>query len=223
MALLAAIVCCVWLVASVWRHRPRDQAEPVASPARRVWARLTGLVAERAPNDAGHSQQGRPPNGFAGQFAQWEAALASIRCSVDTLSADLLGWQERLQHEAEQLQRELACQVRATHTLAARVERFQDDASRLQAATGNATRPNRQAPNRIEAGSTTSANPHLLQPRLEDVTDADVDVVLDEIVADLRLEKIEERELMLDDRERRLDRRERELAALVAQAQAMMR
>ncbi len=45
------------------------------------------------------------------------------------------------------------------------------------------------------------------------------EAALQELEADLRLERIERREQQLREREQRLDRRERELAAFVAQAQ----
>jgi hypothetical protein len=56
--------------------------------------------------------------------------------------------------------------------------------------------------------------------RIRAASASDLDAVLNEIEADIRLERVEEREQLLAEREARLDRRERDIAALVAQTQA---
>ena len=53
-------------------------------------------------------------------------------------------------------------------------------------------------------------------------SDPDLQAALAELDADLRLEKIEEREQLLGEREARLDRRERELAAFAAATQGRL-
>jgi len=123
---------------------------------------------------------------------------------LQALTVELLGRQERLHADAESLQRALAGQIETIRDLVARIAQVEQEVSRL----AGDREPTSRDSGRIPADDLTA--------------DPDLRSAFDELEADLRLEKIEEREQMLGERERRLDRRERELAAFVAETQSLL-
>jgi hypothetical protein len=189
--LLLAAVWCVWLVAAVWWGP--DWKGPSAGALRRLWARARLAFAVLAADPSSAEQGARELD------EPEEAALAAFRRSADPLTVELLGRQERLHADAERLQRELAGQIETMRALVARIAQIEQEGSRLSGDRESTIRDS----GRIPAGDLTG--------------DPDLRSAFDELEADLRLEKIEEREQMLGERERRLDRRERELAAFVAE------
>jgi hypothetical protein len=196
-ALLLAAVWCAQLVAAVWWGRT-DWTGPSSAALRRVWARVrpefTGLAVEPSSTEQGPRELDE----------REEAALAAFRRSAEALTVELVGRQERLHENGERLQRELALEIEAMRALVARIAQVEQEVSRL---AGGWERTTRESPT-IPAG--------------DQGADLDLQAAFDELEADLRLEKIEEREQTLDERESRLDRRERELAAFVADTQSRL-
>jgi hypothetical protein len=218
LALSAAMVGCVWLVLAVWRQRPLDVEGRLGSLARLVWARLGSPSLRRVGGrDEPAEQDGMA--GFEAQFTQREAVLSAVRSSVDALSAELLGRQERLDREARQLQRELTSQLEALGALIARVEH---EVSRLTENPDRAAPPTLRTPDRAAPVVPAPDPRDVPEPELDAFADLDFDAAVSQLEADLRLEKLDEREQLLDELEESLSRRERELAALVAQTQAML-
>jgi hypothetical protein len=196
-ALLLAAIWCAQLVAAVW-WGPIDWKGPSAAALRRLWARvrlaLTGLAADPSSAEQGAHELDEPD----------EAALAAFRRAADALTVDLLGRQERLHENGERLQRELAVEIETMRALVTRIAQVEQEVSRLAGGWELTTRDSVRTP-------------------ADDLTvDPDLRAAFDELEADLRLEKIEEREQKLDERENRLDRRERELAAFVAETQSRL-
>jgi hypothetical protein len=221
-ALVVAIVCCVWLVAAVWRQPLFIEGAPLDSFSRLVWRHLSRVA-------YGASSRGESPSldglhGFETKVARWEDALAELRRSVDAMGADLLGRQERLNDEAERLQRELGAHIEAMCALVTRVARFEQNVSRMTAVAEPSTTRASQMPEVTRPSSTASAaHPQGAKKHEADASaETELEAVLRELEADLRLEKLEEREKMLAELEQSLNRRERELAALVSQTQALM-
>jgi hypothetical protein len=189
---LLAALWCAWLVAATW-WAPVDKAAS-GSPLRLLPARLRlafRVLAADSPSAQGARGLAEPE----------QAALAAFRRSADELTGELLRRQGRLNADTERLQRELAGQIETMRALVARIGQFEQQVSRLAG----------------ERESTSRDSGPLVADDL--TADPDLQAAFDELEADLRLEKIEEREQMLGEREKRLDRRERELAAFVADAQ----
>jgi hypothetical protein len=191
----AAGVFCIWLLAAVWWGRV-DWREPSVSALRHVWtrARLALAAVPRGPAPTEHG---------ARELEEAEEALAALRRSAEVLAADLRA-QERLHADAARLQQELAGQIEAMRGLVGRIAQLEHEASHLAA--------ERPQPN----GNGAPPQPARM------AAEPDARALLDELEADLRLEKIEEREQELVERERRLDRREREIAAFVAETQSRL-
>jgi hypothetical protein len=196
-AVLLVAVWCAWLVAAVW-WGPVDWKGPSGAALRRFWARLRLAFAVLAAGPSSAEQ------GARGLGEPGEAALAAFRRSAEGLSVELLGRQERLHAGAESLQGALAGQIETIRDLVARIAQVEQVVSRL----AGDREPTIRDSGRIPADDLTA--------------DPDLRSAFDELEADLRLEKIEEREQMLGERERRLDRRERELAAFVAETQSLL-
>jgi hypothetical protein len=196
-ALLLVAVWCAWLVAAVW-WGPVDWKGPWVAAVCRLWARVRLAFAVLAAGPSSAEQGGR------GRDEPEEAALAAFRSSAEALSVELLGRQERLHADAESLQRALAGQIETMRDLVARIAQVEQELSRL----AGHREPTIRDRGRVPADDLTA--------------DPDLRSAFDELEADLRLEKIEEREQMLGERERRLDRRERELAAFVAETQSLL-
>lgn len=99
-AFVAAVAWLVWLVGRVWRPRP------AARQGTRFRIRFS------APSVGEPDDVDRPERAEA-RAAEWEAGLAAVRSAVAALNVDLVAWQERLIHEVERCQRELAAQIDA--------------------------------------------------------------------------------------------------------------
>ncbi len=227
--LLVAVLCCVWLVAGVWVRRPLDWEGPQESVPRLLWARV-GLVFGQPVGGGGDAHVREVVEGFAHELGKQqvalEVALADVRSSVDALGADLFGRQERLNADAQWLQRELGCQIKAMRALVERVTKFEHDVSRSSVSPGRPTPQKDRRPD-LEAGAPDLGPEGRRRADPEPVRDdaraeLDFDAAWHEFETDLRLEKIEEREQMLGELEERLSRRERELAAFAAQTQAQL-
>jgi hypothetical protein len=197
-ALLLAAVWCAQLVAAVWWGHS-DRRGPSVGAFRRLWARVQPAFAWHAadPPSAGQS-------GVRELDEPDEAALDAFRRAADALTTELLGRQERLHENGERLQRELALEIESMRALVTRIAQIEQEVSRLAGERERTTRD-----------PDTS-------PATDQMVDLDLRAAFDELEADLRLEKLEEREQTLEERERRLDRRERELAAFVAETQGRL-
>lgn len=189
-AFVAAVVWLAWLVSRVWRKQPPQWEAHDGSLATVVRARARRVVARAVSS---HDEQ-KDVEGVEDSQA-WEAGLADVHGAVAALNADLVAWQERLIREVERCQHELASRIDALPGLVGR------------AVPSERTSPPREQP-------APAAQP------VDTTPDVDFQAVLDEIEADLRLEKVEERERLLAEREERLDRRERDIAAFVNETQA---
>jgi hypothetical protein len=197
LVLLLAAVWSAQLVAAVW-WGPIDWKSPSAAALRRLWARvrlaLAGLAADPPSAEQSVRELDEPE----------QAAPDAFRRSVEALTVELLGRQERLHENGERLHRELAVEIETLRALVVRIAQVEQEVSRL---AGDRERTTRDRPT---------------IPDCDLTADPDLRAAFDELEADLRLEKIEEREETLDERERRLDRRERELAAFVAETQSRL-
>jgi hypothetical protein len=191
--LLLAAVWCAWLVLAVWRGPEWSDA---STPAfRRVSARARSVLAAFA--------DGRPSGeeGARNFDEPQEAAVEAFRRSAEAVTVELLARYERLHTDAATLQRELADQIEIMRGL---IDRMAQAELQVSHVAGDGERTSRK---------TTAV------PTDELTSDPDLQAALAELDADLRLEKIEEREQLLGEREARLDRRERELAAFAAATQ----
>jgi len=204
-AFVAAGAWFVWLVGRVWRPQQLERGAQGGSLTRLVLVRARSLAARELPRRVESDEN------EATDAAQWEAGLAEVRSSVAALNADLLGWQERLIQEVERCQRELATQIVALHELVDRA------VSSEQAASDEPEPPKKEPRRRAPRAVAPQLSP---EPEVEEPAEPDVESVLLEIEAELRVEKIEEREQRVAELEERLNRRERELAALVNETQA---
>ena len=193
LVLLLAAVWCAQLVAAVW-WGPIDWKSTPAGVFYRVSARarlaLAGRAADRSSAEEGECEVDELK----------EEALAAFRRSAEALTVELLSRQERLHENGERLQRELGVEIEALRALIARFAQLEQELVARPAGG-----PERTTPASVAI------------PASDLAVDLDLRAAFDELDADLRLEKIEEREQTLDERERRLDRRERELAAFVAE------
>jgi hypothetical protein len=223
-----AMLCCVWLVASVWVRRPSDWEEPQGSLPRLVWARVGLVLGQRVAAGENRHERDAEMERFEQEPEKHLVELASVRSSLDGLSADLFDRQERLNADAERLQQELGLQIEAMRALVGRVGRFEQRVSEVSGSCAS-ERPTPESDRwpAEEAGVPDlapdrhrSADPETVR---DDATaDLDFDAAWQELETDLRLEKIAEREQLLGEREESVNRRERELAAFVAQTQAQL-
>jgi hypothetical protein len=224
--LLVAMFCCVWLVAAVWVRRPLGWEGPRGSLPRLLWARAAVVFAQRLAGRGNTNERNAEVERFDQELEKHEVALAALRCSLDTLSADLFDRQERVNADAERLQQELTLQIETMGALVERVTRFEQADASFRA---NPEKPAPESDRRLAVEDVASglAPDRGRSAEPDSVTDTamadlDFDTAWHELKTDLRLEKIEEREQMLGELEERLNRRERELAAFVAQTQAQL-
>jgi hypothetical protein len=217
-AVVAAVAWFAWLVGRVWRQRPLEWEAQRGSSTLLARARARVLAA-REVSDRGEPDEVEGADGSEARAA-WEAGLADVRGSVAALSADLDGWQERLIREVDRCQRELALQIDALHELVGRVVPPEQTASPRIGSATKETSPTHKQP--AATASQAVASDGSPEPHLGASAEPDLEAVLCEIEAELRLEKIEEREQLLAEREERLSRRERDMVALVTETQARM-
>jgi hypothetical protein len=220
-ALCAAAVAGVLLVRAVWVGERADPARLREWRLGRLWSRVSLVLArpetERGWDDA---EDLEPP------LDEREPGLADVRGSIEALATGLLERHERLYADVERQHRELGGQIEAMRTLVARIAQFENEVSRLVASPDPARLAREELPPRepvaaelFQAGRVPVAPEPAAALAAED---RDFEAALAELEADLRLEKIEEREQMLGELEERLNRREQELAAFVAQTQARL-
>lgn len=221
--LLFLVIWCGWLIVGVWAGRETDHTEGGA-PAWRAafpvgrWS-LTRAAPEPASPRSEHTIAEAPGRltheaeelqRRERELTEREAAFAVVRGAVDAVIADLLRGQERLHADAELLQRELAAQTEAMKAVVARLAH----ADMRQRDTSIAERTN---------AAVADPNPGDPEPAtLDQHSELDVRAARLELEADLRIEKIEEQELMLRELEERLRRREHQLANFVAQTQSQL-
>jgi hypothetical protein len=216
-AFVAAVAWLAWLVGRVWRQRPLEPGAQRGSLTLFARARARSLAA-REVSGHGESDGLEGLEGCEARAAPWEAGLADVRGSVAALRADLDGWQERLVHEVDRCRRELASQIDALHEPVGRAVPLEQIASPRIGSPKKETSPaGKQPATTASRAVATDASPesHVGAP-----AEPDLEVVLSEIEAELRLEKIEEREQLLAEREERLNRREHDIAALVTETQS---
>jgi hypothetical protein len=218
-AFVAAVAWFAWLVGRVWRQRPLEWGAQPGWSTLLARARARGLAA-REVSDRCEPDEVEGGDGSAAWAAAWEAGLADVRGSLAALSADLDGWQERLICEVDRCQRELASQIDALHELVGRAVPPAQPASPRIGSPTKETSPTHEQP--AATASQAVAADGSQEPHLGASAEPDLEAVLCEIEAELRLEKIEEREQLLAEREERLSRREREMVALVTETQARM-
>jgi len=191
--LLAIAVWCGWLVLAVWRGPEWSEA---ATPAvQRVSARVRhvlGAVAGSRPSEEERAARDLDE--------PHEAALAAFRRSAEAVTVELLARYERLHSDAATLQRELAEQIEIMRGLIDRMAQAEHKVLHV-------------------VSDSEPAQVSVTLPADEPAADPDLQAAFAELEADLRLEKLEEREQLLGEREARLDRREREIAAFVAATQ----
>jgi hypothetical protein len=227
-ALLVAMLCCVWLVVGVWVRSPIDWEGARAVLLHPLWAKVRTVFGK---GDAANRHERAVVEEFehalgARQDA-FERALAAIGSSVEALSVDLFDRQERLSVEAERLHHGFGCQIEAMRALVERLDGFEHEVPRFRASDerpmSEIVRGPAEAAEELDLARDRRRSSDL-QPLTDKATaDLDLDAAWQEFETDLRLEKIVERERMLGELEESLTRRERELAAFVAQTQAQLR
>jgi hypothetical protein len=216
LVLSAAIVCCLWLVGAVWRQRSPDRNRKPGSLARSMWARIGGQFVQQASSAAKQCDT-EGTEGIA-QTGSTAVDLVDIRRSIEALSAEFAGCNGCLHRDLDRWQLEIGSQITALREIVDRVTRFEHDGVRT------ITLPS----GRLSTPGPAVSPPHATPPGSASELDintsarAEYRAALAEIEADIRLEKLDEREHILADREERLNRRERELSAFVSQTQAQL-
>jgi hypothetical protein len=208
-AFVAAVAWFAWLVGRVWRQQPLERGARARTLTLLAHARARSLAA-REVSGHGEPDEVEGPESSETRSAPWEAGLADVRGSLAALSADLDGWQERLIREVDRCQRELASQIDALHELIGR-----SVAPQQPAPSPRRKQPAKTASQAVAADGSPESD-------VDASAEPDLEAVLSEIEAEIRLEKIEEREQLLAEREERISRREREMVALVTETQARM-
>jgi len=192
--LLAIAVWCAWLVLAVWRGP--EWSDAAAPAARRVSARVRRVLGTFAGSRISAEEVAAPRD----VEEPHEAAVEAFRRSAEAVTVELLARYERLHSDAATLQRELAEQIEIMRGLIDRMAQAEHKVLHV-------------------VSDSEPAQVSVTLPADEPAADPDLQAAFAELEADLRLEKLEEREQLLGEREARLDRREREIAAFVAATQ----
>ncbi len=207
--LVLLVTWCVLLIVGVWLGETADTGKL----GRLAWSFALSLRHAVARPEAPRMETEVVSRGLSGEdeelgrrereLAEREAEFASVRSSVDAVVADLLGRQQRLHTDAEQLQDELAGQIEAMRVVVARMGQLEQGV----------------------AQTVVSAQPRPREPEptvLDQPAELNLYAARAELEADLRLEKVEQQEQLLLEREEQLLRREQQLANFVAQAQSQL-